>query len=152
MMRHVVAVLMLVALTAVAMPVINDAAVDRSHENVGTELRKVEESAESLHTEEEIGRNNERGPQRLVELDFPDKSFTSVPVETITLDPNHDSSTTVISYAVEGSNTRQMRVDAVITGPDNGTVTLGGSERRTFVLELKRDSANHKVVRFRRYS
>ncbi|MFC6756486.1 MULTISPECIES: DUF7311 family protein [Haloarcula] len=150
MMRHVVAILMLIALVAVAMPVINDAAVDRSQKNVGQELSKVQKSAESLHTEEEIGRNSEKGPQRLVELDFPEDSFTSVPVETVTIEPNHRSSTTVISYAVEGSSSREMRVDAVITGPDNGTYRLSGSERRTFVLELKRDNANQKVVRFTR--
>jgi len=152
MMRHVVAVLMLIALVAVAMPVINDAAADRSQKNVGTELTKVKKSAESLHTEEEIGRNTERGPKRLVELDFPEDSFTSVPVETVSIEPNHAASTTIVSYAVEGSNTRQMRVDAVITGLNNGTVQLGGSEQQTFVLELNRDSANNKVVRFSRYS
>ncbi len=149
-MRHVVAVLMLVALVAVAMPVINDAAVDRSQKNAGQELTKVKKSAESLHNEEEIGRNSEKGPKRLVELDFPDKSLTSVPLKTVTIDPHHSSSTTVISYSVEGSASRQMRVDTVITGPDNGTYRLSGSERRTFVLELERDDANQKVVRFSR--
>ncbi|MBX0288078.1 DUF7311 family protein [Haloarcula salinisoli] len=152
MMRHVVAVLMTIALVSVSLPVIDDVAADRSQQTLETELSQIRNSAESLSHEEENARANTSNPRRIVELDFPDASFTTKPVETARITPNHDAGTTRITYAVVGRTTSQMTVDAVVAGPDNGTVELGGDEKRRFVLELTHDSANNRVVELRRYN
>jgi len=152
MMRHIVAVLMTLALISVSMPVIDDVAADRSQKALETELAKIQDSAEALSNDEEQARGNTNNPQRIVTLEFPEKSFTTRPVETVRINPHHAAGKSTITYSVVGRENSQMTVDAAIVGPDNGTVELGGNPERRFVLELQQDNATNRVVEFRRYN
>lgn len=152
MMRYVVTVLMTIALVSVSMPVIDNAAADRSQKALGSELSQLQDTAEMLHSEEEVVRSSNKNPRRIMELEFPEQSFTSRSVQTVRITPHHDAAKSTITYAVVGREPSQLTVDAVIVGPNNETVELGGNPDRRFILELKRDDVNNRVVELRRFS
>ena len=152
MIRYVLAVLLAVAIVGLAMPAVNDAAVDNSEAAVRGEIADLDAAATALVDTEEVpppGRER-ASARRVVTVTFPEQSPTSRAVRFVRIEPHHEHGFSTVTYAVGERPSEQLRIDATVVGPGNGTVRLGGSERRTLVLTLVRDDAGNRVVELRR--
>lgn len=152
MIRYVLAVLLTVAIVGMAMPVVNDAAVDGSEGQVRAEIAAIEDAAVSLAENEVVPPEGveRESARRVVEVRFPGKSLTSRAVRFVRIEPNYEAGFSTVTYAVGDRPTKTTRIDALLVDSENESLRLGGSERRTLELRLERDEADNRVVVVRR--
>lgn len=141
MIRLALAVLLVAALLAVAMPAVENGAAAKSEGTVKQAVADIESAALSLLNEERLPPKGITGPQRTVTVTFPTKGYTSMPVENLTIDRIPDRNVSSVYFRVQGNGKKQRLVDAPIVNPQRDRVELGGTTGEvTLVLLLQRDA------------
>ncbi|NHN40935.1 hypothetical protein G9C85_04700 [Halorubellus sp. JP-L1] len=148
MIRTILAVLITVALFAVAVPAIDQAAGARGDQQAEATAAEIEHAAKSLYVAEDAPPEGVTGPRRLVSVSLPTDGLTLDPVSSFTIEPvatNH----TVIRYSVDGRQTKVVHVEAPLVGPDYGSIEYGqitGEHRFRLTLERHPDEGYPVVV------
>ncbi|WP_435361920.1 DUF7311 family protein [Haloarchaeobius sp. DFWS5] len=146
MIRVVLAVVLSLALVAVAVPAVDDAAKTRS-ERVGEHAAlDIAKAASELATSEDAPPVDLDGPSRTVTVAFPSKSILSVRLSTFTV-RRVSGGRSVLSVGVRGRPVRTVVVAVPIVSEENELVELSGRTGvQEFRLELCREPAGEVVV------
>lgn len=157
MLRVAFAVVLAVAVVGASMPVIETARHERSASHVEADLAVFETAVADLTASEEPALRPEAAARRTTSIDVPRGSFTTAPVEYVSIGgvPNRSTTGTenraatpsdsregaVLAYRIDGTtHVRQLSIEVRVLGADGnlqpaGTpLVLRGSHRVTLLL------------------
>lgn len=149
MIRYVLAVILTVALLGIAMAAVDAAGSEISERRVQTAISDVEAAADELAADEELSPPGHPNPQRVVELQLPDRSLLTEGVSRFEIEPLHGVDASVVRYALEDGTTGEERIDGRIVYRDptgNEVTVIGASGRQPLTLVLLPDEDGTPVV------
>jgi len=139
--RVVVTILIAGALLAVAFPVIDHEAADRSDAEARAAIQSIDDAATDLaRTEEAVP--GEVGARRSVTVDLPERGIASSAVEHLTISPDGYA----YSYQVAGRSPRTVRGRTPVHTLDGEPLALRGDGRHELVLALVDEGGERRVV------
>jgi hypothetical protein len=147
--RYVLAVLLTVAILGIAMPAVEDTAGKQSDQQMANQVAKIEQAAVSLVENEELPPEGETGARRSITLRFPGDSLLSRPVTDFEIERVR-SNLSVVRYTVEGRSRQRLFIDAPVASAADGTIELGGTGEKEFVLTYERNESGAPTVFLRR--
>ncbi|MFC7141672.1 hypothetical protein ACFQMA_17770 [Halosimplex aquaticum] len=147
MIRVVLAVILTVVLLGISLPAIDHAAGVNSDRRVESIASQFEQAAVELNESEDLPPKGVRGPQRIVEVQFPTPSLTATAVQNFTVARRDGQMHSVLIYRVGGRPERVHHIDAPVVNAKGGTLKLGRiSGHQTFVFRLRRESTTDDPI------
>lgn len=152
MIRVVLAVILTVVLLGIAMPAIDRAAGAHSDRQVESIAEQFDQTAVELNETEDLPPKGVRGPQRVIDVEFPTPSLTATAVLKFRIEEDHGNAHSVIVYQVGGRPERTHHIDAVVVNAKGGTLKLGRiTGHQEFIFRLVRDgSTGDPIVKVHR--
>lgn len=151
MIRYVVAIVLTVALLGAGFAGLEYAASTKGDQQAAAAVSDIEQAAESLYHDDEAPPVGIDGPRRILEIDLPERSLTSNPIDFVELRRVGGEPLTVVEYRVEAGATHAETIDAPIVSESGGdVVTMDGTGTERLRLTLVRDGNGHPVVELAR--
>ena len=146
MIRYVLAISLAVTVVGMTATALDQAAAANAERSIETEIATVEEAATEL-LEHETPTPSTAGPQRTVEIDIPEASYTVAGTEQFVFEPVPAADATRVRYSVESRAEKQRTLDVLLRHPENERFDLS-SYRGTEHLELtlKTDESGGRYV------
>lgn len=149
MIRYVVAAILTIALFAIAMPAVDEAARMNTERQLDAGLAAIDHGATSLATHEEVTPEGHPDPRRVVEVTLPRNTLTTAGVDHLELVPHERGNHTHARYVLDDGTTRETVIDERIVWADptgDESTELGGTGDQRLALHLLEDEHGDAVV------
>lgn len=149
MIRYVLAVILTTAILGVAIVGVDEAGAIRGEMQVENQIAAVDQAANSLLENDDPPPRGQDGARRVVELDLPEDSLTSNPVQTLTFERQPGTNVTVVTYRFDGRSEQTEIIETPIENTNQGTTLLdfsGNTDSCVLILELRRDEHGIPVI------
>lgn len=141
MIRLVVAALLAVALVAVALPVVEQTARDRSDAEVRAGVDEVDGTATRLARTDETVPGTD-GARRTVSVDLPASDVVAAGVRHLAIDPDEDA----YRYRVEGASERSVQSSVPLETASGESLELTDPGTHRLVLSLADIDGERRIV------
>ena len=146
MIRYVLAISLAVTVVGMTATALDQAGAANAEQSIEAEIAAVEEAATELR-EHETPTPSTAGPQRTVEIDIPEASYTVAGTEQFVFEPVPAADATRVRYRVDGRAENQRTLDFLLRHPETGQFDLSsyrGTEHLR--LTLKADESGDPYI------
>jgi len=150
MIRYALAVVLATATLGVGIVAVEEAAKIRGESQIEAQLATVEAASLSMIEHDTPVREEQGPPQRVVEIELPEASLTSEPVDRLALEPEPELELTVARYRFEGRPERTVVLDGALVNAtgDRDVIVLDGAAG-SYTLELTYVRTDETAIRVR---
>ena len=149
MIRYVLAAILTIALFAIAMPAVDEAARMNTERQVDAELAAIDRGATSLAANEEVTPEDHPDPRRVVEVTLPRNTLTTAGVDHLELVPHERGNHTHARYVLDDGTTRETVIDERIVWADptdDEATKIGGTGDQGLALHLLEDENGGAII------
>lgn len=144
--RYVLAISLAITVLGMTATALDQTAAVSAEQSIEAEITTVEEAATEL-LEHETPTPSTSGPQRVVEIDIPEESYTVAATERLLFEPVPAADATRVRYSVGSRAERQRTLELLLRHPETGQFDLSNHRGTQHLrLTLKSDENGEPYV------